>query len=123
MTPLQKNLLLEAVDVLDNATIEINNSYEDLLQGENDYDKDYWDEIANARQLLRTFINKLEEDNLDGKIYLVQGLQMVDVQQAVGDDTLEYTHEQMTQLQEILTEKTYEGDDWSTIINNFNKYM
>ena len=60
MTPLQKNLLLEAVDVLDNATIEINNSYEDLLQGENDYDEDYWDEIANARQLLRTFINKLE---------------------------------------------------------------
>lgn len=52
-----KEKLLEAVDTLDNATIEINDAYEDLLTGENAFNEAYWDEIAEARQLLRQFIN------------------------------------------------------------------
>ena len=75
---------------------------------------------SHAYKNVMEYIKKEKMKNIDGKIYLVQGLQMVDVQQAVGDEDLIYTEEEMTQLQEELQDKTYNSDDWCTIINNFN---
>jgi hypothetical protein len=83
-----KEKLLEAVDILDNATIDINNEYEDLLTGENAFDEEYWDRIAEARQLLREFINNEDYQMLaDENKHMAEFLK-----------TLNYTPEQISNI-------------------------
>jgi hypothetical protein len=53
--------------------------------------------------------------------YVVQKLMNEDIQQAVGDDTIEYTHGELKNLAEHLTEYTYNGDEWCTAINEYHE--
>lgn len=52
--------------------------------------------------------------------YPVQMLTLYDVQQAVGDPNINYTHREMLTLAELLEEHTYDGDVWCDLINQYH---
>ena len=52
--------------------------------------------------------------------YIVQTVHMEDVRQATGFKKLNYSHDDMRQLADELTENTYNGDEWHDIIREFN---
>lgn len=53
-------------------------------------------------------------------LYPVHWVSVEDIQQATGQPRIKYTHEDMQNLVIRLQQDTYNGDDWCTVINQFN---
>ena len=55
--------------------------------------------------------------------YIVQKLNKYDIESATGQRICDYTPSEMLLLKDELEEKTYNGDDWSVAINEFDDQL
>ena len=55
--------------------------------------------------------------------YIVQKLNKYDIESATGQRICDYTPSEMLLLKDELEEKTYIGDDWTTVINDFDDQL